>query len=84
MLSATYQSSGLYQAQLTPTIAGKYTVTVTMTNDYTALNPSLSTKISGSPFTVAFFPGLVDPFLCYSDVSSSSISALTANIIYNF
>ena len=39
-------------AKLTPTVAGKYTVRVNISNDYTHSNPSLPTEIIGSPFTV--------------------------------
>lgn len=34
--TASHQSSGLYQAQLTPLISGQYSLTVTMANVYTA------------------------------------------------
>jgi len=45
-------SYGLYKAKLTPTIAGKYTVKVKIANAYTAADPTISTEIIGSPFTV--------------------------------
>ena len=50
--TAVYKSAGLYETKITPTIAGKYTVTVHMSNSYTTSYPSVSTEISGSPFTV--------------------------------
>ena len=50
--TAFYQSAGLYKAELTPTVAGRYTMTVNIANDYTISNPSLSTEIIGSPFTI--------------------------------
>ena len=50
--TAFYQSAGLYKAELTPTVAGKYTMTVNIANAYTISNPSLSSEIIGSPFTV--------------------------------
>ena len=50
--TAVYQSAGLYKVELTPTIAGKYTVTVKIANAYTAADPSVPTEIIGSPFTV--------------------------------
>ena len=37
---------------LTPSVAGRYKMTVKIANAYTAANPSLSTEIIGSPFTV--------------------------------
>lgn len=50
--------SGLYSASIaTPTIAGVYTMTVDMTNAYTALVPGIQTEVSGSPFTVTVVPG---------------------------
>jgi len=42
----------MYKANITPTIAGKYTVTVKMTNSYTTSHPTVPTEITGSPFTV--------------------------------
>ena len=41
--TAVYQSAGLYKAELTPTIAGKYTMTVNIANAYTASHPLAST-----------------------------------------
>ena len=55
--SAVYQSAGLYKVKLTPTIAGQYTMTVTIANDYTAFYPSASTQITNSPFIVTVYPG---------------------------
>ena len=37
---------------LTTSVAGKYTVTVKIANAYTAANPSVTTELNGSPFTV--------------------------------
>ena len=51
---SVYQAAGLYKAQLIPTIAGQYTVTVNISNAYTAAYPTLPTTIKGSPFTVTF------------------------------
>ena len=48
-------------------------MTVTMTNDYTASDPSIPREIFGSPIQVTVDPGLVDPYLCYSNVPSINI-----------
>ena len=61
----------MYKANITPTIAGRYTVTVKMTNSYTASHPTVPTEITGSPFTVA-----VD-----SDPGKNSIETPTKNHI---
>ena len=69
---------------LTPTIVGKYTMTIKMTNAYTAHFPSLPTEIYGSPFTVFVYPCVFDPYRCYSDVPLSNIPAKIANVAYNY
>ena len=61
----------MYEANITPTIAGKYTVIVKMTNSYTASHPTFPTEITGSPFNVA-----VD-----SDPGKNSIETSTKNHI---
>ena len=38
--TAVYESAGLYKTELTPTIAGMYTVTVKFENAYTAADPT--------------------------------------------
>ena len=37
---------------MTPSVAGKYTVTVKISNTYTDAFPTIPTEINGSPFTV--------------------------------
>ena len=59
--TATYSSAGLYDASLSPTVAGTYAVTVDMTNAYTTADPSVSTVVSGSPYSLTVVPGVVDP-----------------------
>ena len=41
--TAVYQSAGLYKAELTPTIAGQYTMTARIANAYTTAHPTLPT-----------------------------------------
>jgi len=41
--TAVYQSAGLYKAELTPTIAGQYTMTARIANAYTTAHPTLLT-----------------------------------------
>lgn len=60
-----YLSNGFYYASVTPTVASTYYVTVHMTNDYTASDPSVPTEISGSPFTVIVEPYPVSAPLSY-------------------
>ena len=82
--TAVYQpaSGGIYKAFLTPTIAGRYKMTVSIANAYTTTYPSISTNIIGSPFFLTVYPGLVDPNLCYSDVPLLSIQ--TANVAFTY
>ena len=41
--TATHSVDGLYSASLEPTIAGDYTVTIDLTNDYTDTDASIPT-----------------------------------------
>ena len=41
--TAVYQSAGLYKAELTPTIAGQYTMTARIANAYTTAHPTIPT-----------------------------------------
>lgn len=60
--TATHQADGLYEAILspTPTVAGTYTMTLDLTNDYTA-RTGVNTAVNGTPFTVTVVPGQIDP-----------------------
>ena len=49
---AFYQSAGLYKAIEVPKVAGKYLVSVLISNSYTAAYPTISGNIKGSPFIV--------------------------------
>lgn len=78
--SVTHQSNGLYEATLTPLIAGDYSMTVELTNDYTVTS-GVAIEISGSPFTVTVYPGQVDPPVCSTDISTL---VATASASYDF
>ena len=83
--TATYQpASGLYEVLLTPTIAGQYTMTLSIANAYTAAFPSIYANKIWSTYFVTVYPGLVDPYLCYSDVPLLSIPEQTANVAFKF
>ena len=81
--TATHQSNGLYEATLipTPTVAGTYTMTVDLTNDYTA-RTGVATAISGTPLTVTVVPGEIDPAQSHTDLSGSPLT--TANVAFDF
>lgn len=55
--TATHTSSGQYVASLTPEIAGDYTMSVSMTNAFTATMSGIATEISGSPYSVTVYAG---------------------------
>ena len=62
--TATHQGAGLYEATLTPTMVGVYTMQVTMSNVYTNAVGGLNPEVSGSPFTVDIFePSLTGDIL---------------------
>ena len=68
--TASHSSGGLYSYSFIPYKAGTYTVTVTMTNDYTAATGA-STTVSGSGYSVIVYPGQIDPAKCYTNLSGS-------------
>ena len=71
--TAIAQGSGLYQANLSPTVAGTYQVDVTLTNPtYTS-----ASDIIGSPFTLTVIPGIVDQSLSVVSVNSTPQTAGT-------
>lgn len=69
--TATLSARGVYRATMTATIADTYTVSVHLTNAYTATSSAIPTEISGSPFTLTVIPGQIDPVQCYTDMPSS-------------
>lgn len=56
-VTATHQSSGLYEASFTPTVAGTFELAVHMTNAYTATDLTIETEINGSDFPLIVLPG---------------------------
>lgn len=77
--TAIAQGSGLYEASLSPTVAGTYTVTVTVGDAYTG-----PAEISGSPFMVTVLPGTVDPAQCSANVLSTQVAGTSFKLTVTF
>ena len=59
-------------------------MTINLTNDYTATDPSIQTQISGSGYTVIVYPGPVVVSKCYYNNKITSIPEQVAGVSYDF
>ena len=80
MGSGQFETTG----PLAPTVAGTYTLTVTMTNSYTATDSAIPTDLKNTPFTVTVLPGPIEPLQCYTDIPATGVLAMTAGVDLTF
>ena len=70
--TASHLGSGLFEANVSLTIAGTYTVYADLTNDYTDTDSSIPIQVSnlsGSPLTVTVEADTFDPAKIYTDIA---------------